>query len=59
MTVYIAAIGEGVERAIEHKNVEKVRTYTNMWGERVAVLTLKGGEDHLSLLLSCVDMWIV
>lgn len=59
MTVYIAAKGEPIEKAICHEDVEKVRTFTNVWGEKILQINKRGSGNILSLRLSLVDIWIV
>lgn len=58
MTVYISAKPDKIDKAVEHSNVEKVRTFTNIFGQEVIVLTKSNGKVWSGELLY-YNVWIV
>lgn len=58
MRVYIAPKGKGIEKAVEHNGIEKVRTYTNIFGQEIIALTKTDGKVWSGELLY-YDVWII
>ena len=58
MRAYISLKGMQVEDATEHNDIEQVRMFTNVFGERVLQIT-KRENKVLSLRADLFDFWIV